>query len=64
MSMPKSRFPVVAAFAVRDDQEGLPAGVDLHITGGDQDAQIGLLPLHARALIAQIQTALEMVEKG
>ena len=54
---------MVAAFAVPDDQEGLPAGVDLHIPGVDQNAQIGLLPSHARALIAQMQAALDMLEE-
>ena len=57
-------FPVVAAFPNRDDQEGLPPGVSLHIAGPEQDAQVGLLPSHARALVAQMQTALDMLEKG
>lgn len=57
-------FPIIGAFPIRDDQEELPPAVSLHITGAGRDAQVDLLPAHARAHIAQVQAALDMLAKG
>ncbi len=57
-------LPTIAVAPTHSELDEEPGGVALHINGNEHNVSIGLLPSHARTLIAQVQAALDMLERG